>query len=173
MGHAYAYRQCVQAWNGQGQYAKNWHGTTPDGPGAETTLLDNAQTAPATDNYCTGNSWDCVYGSSSGAPQTSDYTSLLPIDPTQNPQNSTPATQQGGPNWGKIAAGVGIILAVDLLIVAPIVIGVALSPEIFVPEEIAAMSLTETGWVTAMSAAVITTNVLAWNNLIVAGWEGK
>ena len=45
LGHAYAYHQCVQAWNGQGQYASNWHGTTPNGPGAETTF-DNIPTAP-------------------------------------------------------------------------------------------------------------------------------
>ena len=60
LGHAYAYHQCVLAWNGEGQYAKNWNGNqTP------------ATTQPTTDNYCAENPWDCG-GSYYGTPQTSD-----------------------------------------------------------------------------------------------------
>jgi len=60
LGHAYAWHQCLLAWNGKGQYAKNW-------PGNQTPTT----TPPATDNYCAENPWDCG-GSYYGAPQTSD-----------------------------------------------------------------------------------------------------
>jgi RHS repeat-associated protein len=66
LGHAYAYHQCVLAWNGEGQYARNWHGT-------KTTPTTTATTDP----YCLENPWDCNGTFSGGsdtstAPQTSN-----------------------------------------------------------------------------------------------------
>jgi len=119
LGHAYAWHQCLLAWNGEGQYARNWHGNqTP------------ATTPPVTDNYCAENPWDCggsYYGTSQTSdyngsdsipfltPQTSDYNSLLPIDPTQNPQTPTTydskstLTAQNEPNWGMAFTGAFLI----------------------------------------------------------------
>lgn len=57
LGHAYAYHQCLLAWNGEGQYARNWHGTSTP--------------TTTTDNYCAENAWDCG-GSYYGTSQTSD-----------------------------------------------------------------------------------------------------
>jgi len=48
LGHAYAYHQCLLAWNGLGQYARNWHGI-------ETTTTPTATTDP----YSVENPWDC------------------------------------------------------------------------------------------------------------------
>jgi len=46
LGHAYAYHQCVLAWHGEGQYAKNWHGTKT------TTTTDNYDRAGSICYYC-------------------------------------------------------------------------------------------------------------------------
>jgi RHS repeat-associated protein len=55
LGHAYAHQQCELAWNGQGKYASNWHGT-------QTPTI----TPPTADDYCAENVWDCYTGSTGG-----------------------------------------------------------------------------------------------------------
>jgi len=60
LGHAYAYKQCELAWNGEGQYAKNWHGTK-----GTTTITTTTTTATLSiDEYCAKNAWDCEDNSS-------------------------------------------------------------------------------------------------------------
>lgn len=69
---------------------------------------------------------------------------------------------------GEIAAGIAIILTVDLLIVAPIVVGVVITPGVLE----ATMLVTETGWVIPFASAVLAANVYGWN-LIVEGAKGE
>ena len=88
----------------------------------------------------------------------SDETVTLPI-PTITPSS--------GPNWGKIAAGIGIIVVVDLLIVAPLAVGLTA----FAPELEVAMILTE-AWSWPLVGAVVAANVYGWN-LIVEGAKGN
>ena len=99
------------------------------------------------------------------------------LDPTQNdditlpiPTITTPPFTQTGsndPNWGKIATGVGIILAVDLFVVAPIVVGLVA----FTPELEFALIFTE-AWSWPLAAGVVSANVYGWN-LIIEGAKGK
>jgi hypothetical protein len=96
----------------------------------------------------------------------------IPIDPTIQsnfPDTNSPPTNQFDqkPDWGKIAAGIGIIVAVDFLIVAPLAVGLfALAPELEV-----AMLLTE-AWSWPIIAGIAAVNVYGWD-LIVEGAKGQ
>jgi RHS repeat-associated protein len=71
------------------------------------------------------------------------------------------ATSPSGPDYGEIAAGIGIIVAVDLLIAVPIIVGIVLaSPEIEV-----AMVL-DISWEAAMVSAVVAANIYGWNLIL-------
>ena len=80
--------------------------------------------------------------------------------------DGVPATARPDPNWEKIAEGVAIFVVVDLLVVAPVVVGLTA----FAPELEVAMILTE-AWSWPLVATVVAVNVYAWD-LIVAGANG-
>jgi hypothetical protein len=82
-------------------------------------------------------------------------------------QSSSIQPNSSGTNWGQVATGIAIIVAVDLLIVAPIIVGAILSWKIVAPV-LAEAALTETPWVMAMGAAIISVNAYAVH-LIVEG----
>ncbi|MBV6397133.1 MAG: hypothetical protein HFACDABA_02738 [Anaerolineales bacterium] len=98
-----------------------------------------------------------------------DITNILPKDDdaTQEPALLSPGSEND-PDWGKIAAGVALLLLVDLLIVAPIVIGIILTPGVL---EVT-MLATELGWVIPLVAAIVAVNAYAID-LIVDGAQGK
>jgi hypothetical protein len=94
-------------------------------------------------------------------------TGTPPSSFTQNQSTQVSSTSTPGPDWGKVAEGVAIIFVVDVLIVAPIVIGLtALAPELEV-----AMVLTE-AWSWPLVAGVVAANVYGFD-LIREGITGQ
>jgi RHS repeat-associated protein len=94
-------------------------------------------------------------------------TGTAPASFTQNSPTPTHSGGENGPHWGHIAEGIGIILAVDVLIVAPIVVGVIVtSPEVEV------LMLLDVPWEMVMVSTVVAVNIYGLN-LIVEGAQGR
>ena len=119
-------------------------------------------------------------------PTASPVPTLRPIPvPTPIPANPACATPQPGltqceesasaapsPNYGEIAAGVGLILAVDTLVAAPIIVGFWLAPEIVVPGVVAEMLVTDSWEVIVFGSGILAANAYGVH-LIVEGAQGR